>query len=95
MVKFGLTVFYLFGLTVNFSAFRFSYYSAFRIRPNGSVRLKLMSHGFQKTKIIRKVTSTYEKFPIFELEAKHGESERIMTFVWGTKHRHLIYRLLK
>ena len=52
-------------------------------------------NGFQKTKITRKVTSTYEKFPIFELEAKHGESERIMTFVWGTKHRHLIYRLLK
>ena len=54
-----------------------------------------MSYGFQKTKITRKVTFTYEKFPIFKLEAKHGESERIMTFVWGTKHRHLIYRLLK
>ena len=38
MGKFGLTVFYLFGLPVNFSAFQFSYFLAFRIRPSVPVR---------------------------------------------------------
>ena len=38
MVKFGLLVFYHFGLMVKNSAFQFSYDSAFRIRPNGPVR---------------------------------------------------------
>ena len=42
MVIFGLPVFYLFSLPVNFLAFRFSIYSAFRIRPNGSVRFWTM-----------------------------------------------------
>ena len=40
MVKFGLTVLYLFGLPVNFSAFQFSIFLSFRIRPNGSVRFR-------------------------------------------------------
>ena len=39
MVKFGLTVFYLFGLPANFLAFQFSYYLVFRIRPYGSTSL--------------------------------------------------------
>ena len=38
MVKFGLPVFYHFGLMVKNSAFQFSYDPAFRIRPNGPVR---------------------------------------------------------
>ena len=38
MVKFGLPVFLRFGLMVKNSALRFSYNSAFRIRPNGPVR---------------------------------------------------------
>ena len=38
MVKFGLPVFYHFGLMVKNSALQFSYDSAFRIRPNGPVR---------------------------------------------------------
>ena len=41
MVKFGLPVFYHFGLMVKNSAFQFSYDSAFRIRPNGPVRYEM------------------------------------------------------
>ena len=37
MVEIGLMV--KFGLPVNFSAFQFSIFLAFRIRPNGSVRI--------------------------------------------------------
>ena len=40
MVKFGLTVFYLFGLPVNFSAFQFSIFSAFQIWPSVPVCTK-------------------------------------------------------
>ena len=39
MVKFGLPIFYHFGLMVKNSAFRFSYDSAFWIRPNGPIRM--------------------------------------------------------
>ena len=42
MVKFGLTVFLRFGLMVKNSAFRFSYDSAFQIRPNCPVRFFLL-----------------------------------------------------
>ena len=41
MVKFGLPVFLQFGFMVKNSAFRFSYDSAFQIRPNGPVRPSL------------------------------------------------------
>ena len=41
MVKFGLPVFYLFGLLVKNSAFWFSFYSAFRIWPSVPVRDKV------------------------------------------------------
>ena len=40
MVKFGLPVLELFGLPVKNSAFQFSNFSAFWIRPNGPVRIK-------------------------------------------------------
>ena len=44
MVKFGLTVLLRFGLMVKYSAFRFYYDSAFRIRPNGPVRLSFNNY---------------------------------------------------
>ena len=42
MVKFGLPVFYHFCLMVKSLAFRFSYDSAFRIRPNGPVHTRVV-----------------------------------------------------
>ena len=49
-IQFGLPVFLRFGLMVNNSAFRFSYNSAFRIRPNGPVCLKFLQKNQKKTK---------------------------------------------
>ena len=51
MVKFGLPVFLRFGLMVKNSALRFSYDSAFRIRPNGPVRSQ-REHGISKKQIL-------------------------------------------
>ena len=45
MVKFGLPAFLRFGLMVKNSALRFSYNSAFRIRPNGPVRMFQLYHA--------------------------------------------------
>ena len=48
MVKFGLPVFQLLGLLVINLAFQFFYYSAFRIRPYGSVRSVQISICFKR-----------------------------------------------
>ena len=50
MVKFGLPIFLLFSHLVNKLAFRFSYYSAFRIQPNGSARfLSIQQFDLRRT----------------------------------------------
>ena len=55
MVKFGLLVFYLFGLSVNFSAFQFSIYSALWIHPNVPVCHYLVQKRTRKLNLKKKL----------------------------------------
>ena len=68
MVIFGLPVFYLFSLPVNFLAFRFSIYSAFRIWPKGSARAACEAASF-----LPKIFHNFNKiFVVFEIFVKQS-----------------------
>ena len=71
MVKFGLPVFLRFGLMVKNSALRFSYNSAFRIRPNGPVRLVLLTY-FSKHLV--------QLIVLFRAKRKYAQKKTIQIF---------------